>query len=1108
VARIDGGGSAARNDDSVPSGGRPVRTGVFVCNGDYWTLGLAGSNFSLKDIKGLSYIQRLLQYPAEEFHALDLISGPGGSGAAPVDPDQAAQLKQADLSVGGLGDSGEMLDARAKQEYKQRLLDLKEELDDLLERGNHERAAEVESEIDFLVREISRAVGLGGRERRAGSAAERARLNVTRAIKAALQRISERHQALGGLLEHGIKTGSFCRYASDPHFETVWQFSPEGAATEVAPAAPGPFLLRHETSFLRALQGRSAFVGREAERSILRRCMEQAIAGAGTVVMVSGAPGVGKTRISSEFAVEATKRGFRAFAGSCYDRDDSVPFLPFVEIFEAALAQAPSPEAFRRAIGADAAEIARLMPQLRRLFPDIPQPLDLSPEQSRRILFTAVIDLLSRAAQVGPILLLFEDLHWADEGTLSLLNQVARALAEIPVMLVGTFRKHELDPGGSLAKALDELNRLRLIERIELQGLPLDGVAQMLRALSAGAAPPPAVVNSIHSATDGNPFFIEELYRHLVERGKLLDDNHQFRRDLKLEDIDIPQSLRLVIGRRLVHLDPEIRKILGAAAVVGRSFTFELLEASTGTDADTLLDALEEAERAGLVASTLDYPEAQFRFSHELTRQAVLAELSGPRRQRMHLNVANAIERIHSDTVEDHAADLAHHLWQAGNAADVGRTVSWLERAAKRAREQSAYEAALHDLQSAIELVVNMPDSELRKQRELDLQIARGVTLVAMKGWHAAEVGESYHRARELCRDLNGDPRLFSVLFGLWGFHLVRGDHKLADRLGADLIELKQSTSDASLEMVAHWTAGCSSYFLGNLADARKYLERGIGLYDRQRHRSLAFLYGQDPGMCCLAFNASTLWRLGYPDQALKSGQDALALARELVHPFSLVWCLTNVAIFRATRRDWPATIELIDEGLAVCEERGFESLSAAFVSLQSVALAMQGKVDRARSLLSGVGSLPSRLSGQLLYMPWHLTMLAEAYGNLGQTERALAFSGRGFAIMDQTDERHYEAEMYRVKGELLLKQAQTRNLTPPNQLEAQECFRKALEIARQQSARSFELRAAMSLSRSMNHTGSRSEARIMLAEIYGWFTEGFDTRDLQEARALLADLA
>src|SRR5208283_2131025 len=272
----------------------------------------------------------------------------------------------------------------------------------------------------------------------------------------------------------------------------------------------------------------------------------------------------------------------------------------FVEILESAMAQSPSQETFRAALGDDAVEMARLMPQLRRLFADIPPPLEISPEQSRRILFNAVAELIGRTAATGPMLLLFEDLHWADEGTLSLLNHIARSIAKTPVLIVGTYRDNEIDPAGPFAQMLDELLRIHMLQQISLRGLPQDAVAEMLRALG-GKEPPQTVVNLFYSGTDGNPFFVEELFRHLVERGKLIDAAGQFREDLILGEIDVPQSLRLVIGRRLARLSEDARKILAPAAVIGRSFTFELLEASSNTNADSLLDHVEEAEKAGLI---------------------------------------------------------------------------------------------------------------------------------------------------------------------------------------------------------------------------------------------------------------------------------------------------------------------------------------------------------------------------------------------------------------------------------------------------------------------------------------------------------------------------
>ncbi len=672
-----------RREDSSNSGleGARDRTVLFVLNGEYWTVGYADKTFSLKASKGLAYIHRLLRHPNEEFHVLDLLSG---SGTNFIPDSSKAEISSSDssLTIGRLGDAGEMLDSKAKQDYKRRLSELREGLEDARELGNCDRAAELESEIDFLAREISRAVGLGGRDRRAGSAAERARLNITRAVKAALQKISDEEATLGALLDRSIKTGLFCSYSPDPRASQSWQFTTASQAhshqtSTVEAVETEPLPTRVESSFLRAFTEGTTFVGRGAERAVLARALEQALSGYGKMVLIGGAAGVGKTRIAAEIGAEAARRGMLTLLGGCYDRDDPVPLIPFVEILESVLAQTPNPAMFRDTLGNDASEIARLLPQLRRMFPDIPPPMHLPPEQSRGVLFSAVTQVLARVAGGRPLLLLLDDLHWADDGTLLLLNDIAHLIQTIPVLVVGTYRDFHLDPAGQFIKTLDELIRSHLIDRLTLDGLCRGAVSDMLRALSEREVPD-SVAELFYSDTDGNPFFVEELFRHLVEQGKLFDSDGAFRGDLKLGDIDVPASLRLLIGRRLARLSEKTVKTLGIAAVIGRSFTFDLFAASTKVDDDSLLDCVEEAERAGLISSTVQYPEARFRFSHELIRQAVVSQLSMARRQRFHLNIADAIEHLYSDALEDHANDLAHHLWHAGTVADRGKTARYL----------------------------------------------------------------------------------------------------------------------------------------------------------------------------------------------------------------------------------------------------------------------------------------------------------------------------------------------------------------------------------------------------------------------------------------------
>jgi tetratricopeptide (TPR) repeat protein len=1108
VAQNDGGSTERRSHPrSQPIAA--AKTGVFVCNGEYWTVGYANATFSLKDIKGLAYLQRLLQHPGEEFHSLDLLSGPGAAATSEFESsDNASLLAGATVSVGGLGDAGEMLDAKAKQDYQRRLIELKEELEEMRERGNEARAVEVESEIDFLHREIARAVGLGGRDRRAGSAAERARLNITRAIKSAVQKIAERNRQLGELLDRSIKTGSFSCYLTNPRTPMTWQFSLEGIKPSAVADVTAPVFSRPETSLVQSLADRTTFVGREAERARLRRLLERALAGEGGVAMIGGALGVGKTRIAAEFAAEASQREFLTLVGSCYDRENSLPFNPFVEILESAMAQAPSQEAFRTALGNDAGEMARLMPQLRRLFPDLPPPLELSPEQSRRILFNAVVELLGRAAANAPILLLFEDLHWADEGTLSLLNHIARSISKVPVLILGTFRDNEIDSAGLLAQTLDELLRIHMLERISLRGLPHDAVAEMILALSS-KQPPEAIVNLIYSGTDGNPFFVEELFRHLVERGKLIDSHGEFRLDLNLGEIDVPQSLRLVIGRRLARLSEAARKILGPAAVIGRSFTFELLEASTDMDADSLLDNVEQVEKAGLVYSTLGYPEASFQFSHELIRQAVLNDLSAPRRQRLHLNVANGIERVHGNALEDQAGDLAHHLWQAGRVADADKTVLYLAMAARQALKQSAYEGALRYFQNALELLKGLPYSQERAQRELDIQIDYGLALLATKGWYAPEMGNTYRRAYELCQSLDDDPRLFSVLSGLWSYHLVRGEHTLAIGYTDEMMRLAPRLQNDGMLVQADWASGCSRFFKGQFAEAHANLERGREVYDPQKHRTLAFQFGQDPSVSCLCFDAMTLWILGYPDKAEKQAREAISLARDLGYPFTLTWCLSMIGKYYSMRHDYENADLVIAEGLGLTKEYGFSFFEESLIAYRVIGAAAQGKVGQLTAGGGRTGGFAA--AGYELAHTWARSAIAEALGNLGQVDMALALLDEARELMERNDERYVESEIHRINGELKLTQSRRDASTPAKvrkaEAEAEQSFLKAIEIARERGAKTLELRAATGLGRMYMSGGKTGEAFSILQPVHDWFTEGFDWQELKTASVMLADL-
>ena len=494
---------------------------------------------------------------------------------------------------------------------------------------------------------------------------------------------------------------------------------------------------------------RRAFVGREEETAELGQLLESARLGHGSLVLIGGEPGVGKTRLCEEILADAGEQQMLVLTGHSYEGEGIQPFIPFVESLEAASRNVPRTN-FRAALGEAAPEIAKLMPELRRIFPDIPEPMQLPPEQQQRYLFNGFREFIRRLSGQTPVVWLLDDLHWAEESSLLLLQHLAQEIDGLPVLVLGTYRDVDLEVGKPFEKALSQLVRQRLARRITLRRLPQASVGDLLESL-AGSQPPDSLVRVIYHETEGNPFFVEEVFEHLSEEGKLFDEEGRWKSDLKTGDLEVPEGVRLVIGRRLERLSPEAPGILSAAAVIGRVFDLGTLESLEGLDPDAVLDAIEEAESAKLIAPVSAGREPSYRFTHELIRHTLLVGLSIRRRQRTHLRIAEVLENKGAEN----ASIIAHHLFQAGASADLDKTIRYLKLAGEREIETGAFQEALEHFDSALSLLEDeSPETRagllFLKGRAAHTQ---GKTEEALASWNeAASLYESFGDVKGMSR--------------------------------------------------------------------------------------------------------------------------------------------------------------------------------------------------------------------------------------------------------------------------------------------------------------------------------------------------------------------
>jgi tetratricopeptide (TPR) repeat protein/tRNA A-37 threonylcarbamoyl transferase component Bud32 len=516
--------------------------------------------------------------------------------------------------------------------------------------------------------------------------------------------------------------------AKDPaaRFPTAAEFA---AALVMAPAVePRPDYSQVTEPVTRTQE---PLVGRRKELGELLGRLDAMEQGRGGLVLVGGEPGVGKTRLVEAVLLEARRRGHFCAVGHCYEMDGGPPYLPFVEQLEYTSRVVP-PGRFRAVLGDGAAEIARIMPGLRQLFPDVPAPLDLPPDQQRHFLFGRYREYMERSTANVPVVLLFDDLHWADESTLLLLEHLAPHHGRNRVLAIGTYRDTDLDVGRPFAKSLERLMRQRLAERVVLRRMPEDDVAALLASLGA-PEPPVDLVRAIYRETEGNPFFVEEVFRHLRDEGGLLGADGGWLPDIRIDELEVPEGVRLVVGRRLERVGDACRAVLTAAAVVGPRFDLKLLEGLGEADGDAILDALEQAEAAGLVLAEPVGRETRYAFAHELVRQTLLGTLSLPRRQRRHRQTADAIERAYAGKLDARAAELAYHLYQAGAAVDEERTTHWLLAAGRQALAAGAFAEALALAEKALSVLEGGSG-----RRHAELTLLRAEALRGLGRWSDA----------------------------------------------------------------------------------------------------------------------------------------------------------------------------------------------------------------------------------------------------------------------------------------------------------------------------------------------------------------------------------
>ena len=848
----------------------------------------------------------------------------------------------------------------------------------------------------------------------------------------------------------------------------------------------------------------SRLVGREQEMAFLHDCWQEALAGQGGLALISGEAGVGKTRLVEELANRLRWQGVRVLWGRCYEFERLLPYQPIAEAVRTVL-RTLTPDELASFPAWTLGEVARLVPEVSEIQPGLGATPSPEGDQEEARLFAGLARLLAELSSRGAILVVLEDLHWASESTLQLLHYLARHLADHPVMIVGTFRPEAIGLQHPLLALRRRLTREGLAKPLRLSRLSPEAVETMIVEMSGAGEAVMPLAERLYQETEGNPFFLMEIVKALFETSVVSLEEQVWRGDfaqISERKLPLPAGLSEAIQARANRLDENAQEALRLAAVLGREFDFDLLNAVWGKGEEATLEALDDLLRQRLIGEGTDEAESDYLFTHHKIQEVVYAGLPRRRRQHLHGQAGTAMEQLLGAEVGARAGELAFHFEQA-RQLDGGLTekaITYLLQAGQQAVRQSANQEAISYYRRGLDILHSLPETSQRVQQEMELQIALAVPTTVVQGYASPETKRVYDRARDLCRRLGETPALFTSLMGLARHYGVAGDHETAVELAEQLLAIAQTAQDTALLLEAYRQMGGPLFALGRLKEARALLERGIALYDLAQHESHAYRFGHDPAVTCLGYLGMTLWLLGYPEQAQVQSQNLRNLMQFMVHPSSQAYAHCLLAMQACIRHDAQKARDHAEEAIRLGQLHGLPSWTAMATALRGWTLIEQGQVAEGLAQLNE-GTTVWRAIGYETFAPFFLALQAEACLRVRKLEEGIAAVSAAQAIAQSGGDRYWMAELNRLHGELLRAQGKDGGTVEAH-------FRQAMETARQQEARMLELRAAMSLARLWQSQGKRQAAQRVLAEVYSRFDEGFDAHDLQAASALLRALS